>query len=148
MAHKYDDFDSAFYEFNSRFGTVKQYLDWAYDNAAAAYSGASDPVDKLHFGFATYAIQCIVIALRNMGDYTKTASDQSWFYESIYWANKDVPDPPAYELTMGDILSTMLAADEEEVMYFIGLVDAYRTSLWNKPFNAEYYAALARGFME
>ncbi|GAH32071.1 unnamed protein product, partial [marine sediment metagenome] len=34
------------------------------------------------------------------------------------------------------------------VLYFIGLIDAYRQSVWNQPFNKEYYAALARGFQE
>ncbi|GAI59416.1 unnamed protein product, partial [marine sediment metagenome] len=33
-------------------------------------------------------------------------------------------------------------------LYFVGLVDAYRTSVWNREFNEEYFAALARGFME
>lgn len=53
----------------------------------------------------------------------------------------------SYELTMGDLLSTMLAATSDEITYFIGLVDAYRTSIWDKEFNHEFYAALARGFM-
>lgn len=52
------------------------------------------------------------------------------------------------DLTMGRILSVMLQADPSEVLYFIGLVDAYRQSVWNQPFNKEYYAALARGFRE
>ena len=49
-------------------------------------------------------------------------------------------------LTMDDILSTMLAADPNQVRYFVGLVDAYRQSIWNKPFNVDFFAALARGF--
>ncbi|GAH29755.1 unnamed protein product, partial [marine sediment metagenome] len=32
--------------------------------------------------------------------------------------------------------------------YFVGLVDAYRQSIWNRPFNKDFFAALARGFME
>ena len=48
---------------------------------------------------------------------------------------------------MDGILSAMLTAKLEQIEYFIGLVDAYRVSLWNRPFNAEFYAALARGFM-
>jgi len=55
---------------------------------------------------------------------------------------------PAYELTMASLLTTMLSADPSEVLYFVGLVDAYRQSVWNRPFNQEFYAALARGFME
>ena len=50
------------------------------------------------------------------------------------------------EFDMGTLLSTMLGADKYQLEYFIGLVDAYRQSLWNKPFNAEFFGALARGF--
>lgn len=50
------------------------------------------------------------------------------------------------DLTMDAILSVMITASEAEYRTFIGLVDAYRVGLWNKPFNAEYFAALARGF--
>lgn len=50
------------------------------------------------------------------------------------------------EVTMDAILSAMVAAESEQIMYFVGLVDAYRQSVWNKPFNQEFFAALARGF--
>ena len=53
-------------------------------------------------------------------------------------------EPP--EVNMASIINAMLTADPEQVKYFVGLVDAYRQSLWNKPFNSEFYAALARGF--
>ena len=53
-----------------------------------------------------------------------------------------------YELTMSKILAAMITADLDEYRRFIGIADAYRVALWNKPFNAEFYAALARGFME
>lgn len=52
------------------------------------------------------------------------------------------------EFSMDVLLNTMLQADPSQVTYFVGLVDAYRQSIWNKPFNKEYYAALARGFQE
>lgn len=59
-----------------------------------------------------------------------------------------ITEAPPYELTMADILSTMLSADPTQVEYFVGLVDAYRQSIWNRPFNQEFFAALAQGFME
>lgn len=68
------------------------------------------------------------------------------FFSSIYWAWLEVPDAEPYELTMDDILSVMVTAEPEQVNYFVGLVDAYRQSIWNKPFNEEFFAALARGF--
>lgn len=50
------------------------------------------------------------------------------------------------EVDMSTLLSTMLSADFEELRYFVGIVDAYRQAIWNKPFNAEFFAAIARGF--
>ena len=52
----------------------------------------------------------------------------------------------APEVTMASMLAAMLAADPDEVEYFVGLVDAYRQSIWNQPFNSEFFAALASGF--
>jgi len=54
-------------------------------------------------------------------------------------------DIPSFN--MDAILSVMLSATPEQVEYFVGLVDAYRQSIWNRPFNQDFYAALARGFM-
>lgn len=51
------------------------------------------------------------------------------------------------ELDMDSLLSTMLSADPDQVEYFVGLLEAYRQSVWNRPFNEEFFAALARGFM-
>ncbi len=54
--------------------------------------------------------------------------------------------PEPYELTMDAIINVMLTAEPAQVEYFVGLVDAYRQSIWNKPFNEDFFAALARGF--
>jgi hypothetical protein len=74
----------------------------------------------------------------------------AYWYEPSHWADYrwlelDMADPPI-DVTMESILSAMLDADPSEVLYFIGLVDAYRQSVWNQPFNKDYYASLARGF--
>lgn len=52
-----------------------------------------------------------------------------------------VPDP-----TMQSIIDTMFLANPTQVSSFVGLMDAYRQSIWNMPFNAEMWAAIARGF--
>ncbi len=51
-----------------------------------------------------------------------------------------------YDLTMADIIATMLIAAPDDVKWIVGIIDAYRQSIWDKPFNREFYAALARGF--
>lgn len=47
---------------------------------------------------------------------------------------------------MEDIIDAMSAANHIEIRYFVGIVDAYRQSIWNKPFEQEFFAALARAF--
>ncbi len=47
---------------------------------------------------------------------------------------------------MAAIINAMLLANPNEVTYFVGLTDAFRQSIWNQPYNKEFYAALARGF--
>lgn len=54
----------------------------------------------------------------------------------------DVP-----EVNMAAIIVAMLSANPDQVEYFVGLVDAYRQSIWNRPFDKEFFATLARGFM-
>jgi hypothetical protein len=49
---------------------------------------------------------------------------------------------------MDAILSAMVTAKFEQLQEFVGIEDAYRVALWNAPFNVEYYAALARGFIK
>lgn len=49
-------------------------------------------------------------------------------------------------ITMEQILAAMVAATPDDVMDFIGLVDAYRQSVWNRPFDSEFFASMARSF--
>jgi len=49
-------------------------------------------------------------------------------------------------VTMDAIINAMMKAIAPQVQDFIGIEDAFRTSLWNKWFNAEYYAGLVRKF--
>ncbi len=55
-------------------------------------------------------------------------------------------DVPA--ITMQSILDAMVTANPDQTMYFVGLLDAFKQSVWNRPYNKEFFAALARGFME
>lgn len=52
------------------------------------------------------------------------------------------------DIDMDAILNAMLAASFEELQKFIGIEDAYRSAVWDAPFNADFYAALARGFRQ
>lgn len=47
---------------------------------------------------------------------------------------------------MDSILTAMTTASFEQLTSFMGITQAYKTAVWDAPFNEEYYAALARGF--
>lgn len=66
--------------------------------------------------------------------------DESWHMMALYYAGQGAVD-------MDGILNAMLQADYEQLQMFIGIEDAFRSAIWNQPFNSEFYAALARGFM-
>ncbi|MBA7528712.1 hypothetical protein ES705_20900 [subsurface metagenome] len=66
--------------------------------------------------------------------------------DALEWINNNWPNGNG--VTMDAILNAMLVADFDELQKFVGLVDAYRVAIWNAPFNANFYAALARGFQQ
>jgi len=47
---------------------------------------------------------------------------------------------------MDQILSAMVQSSFAQLTSFMGITQAYKTAVWDAPFNEEYYAALARGF--
>jgi hypothetical protein len=69
---------------------------------------------------------------------------RSTLNQSLGWI--DTNWTGAISITMDDILNAMLIADYDQLQQFIGIEDAYRSALWDQPFNAEFYAALANGF--
>jgi len=90
-----------------------------------------------------YAVRALRTALLKFG------GEGDWETGGPHWYYLDnCVSGGEYELTMDKMINTMLMADPSEVTYFIGLVDAYRQSIWNAPFNKEFYSALARGFMQ
>lgn len=93
------------------------------------------------------AIEDIIRAISLLwkgAQYSYFAYDPFWPAGALYYYLNNCIEVPAID--MDTLLSTMLTASPEQTMSFVGLVDAYRQSVWNRPFNQEYFAALARGF--
>ena len=127
--------------YNGVFSACEQ-IQWYYDQAQTALTASQY---KVAIQYLINARSHIINALQWNTTYKAGESPSyavsyclDWLYDNI---------GPA-EITMAAILNAMLIASPYEVNYFVGLVDAYRQSIWNKPFNKEFYAALARGFME
>ena len=62
-----------------------------------------------------------------------------------WWIATELP-PTAP--TMQQIINAMFTAKPAQISSFVGLTDAYKQSIWNAPFNAEMWAAIARGFQQ
>ncbi len=111
---------------------------WAHWNASQDHLAIQDTL---------LALQELHDTVDNMLSYIFSFDPKTLLCKVLYQM-ADLTGGDEFELTMDAILSTMIGASPDQVTYFVGLVDAYRQSIWNKPFNAEFFAALSRGFME
>ena len=146
MSFPYDRWvDIDWYLYDS-FDDAKWRLEQADTSYTALLGNISEPVAQIEGNTIVSAIGSLISCLENFGGFTASSWNYSYLYRAIYlaWLECDPVPPPA--VTMDEILSAMVTATDDEYQKFIGLVDAYRIGLWNKPFNAEYYAALGRGF--
>jgi len=142
----FDDFLDGFYDdwYDAAgwFGGADQDL----TNAKISYAGGDDhaALGSL-IQCADHTVDCLLLLLATY-QYPYPRYNVMGLMEAIdaRFVDLEGAAPPA--ITMDAIISVMLSATEDEYRSFIGLVDAYRVGLWNKPFNSEYFAALARGF--
>lgn len=143
MAHLYDNFNEAYLALYYAYADAKTDWDNAYDHWLAW---------QVHFNAAEYesaqydlarCVQRIMWAFDHLFGFGSGGVQQSLLCENIYWSAQQ---GGAADVDMSAILAAMLTATQPELMSFVGITDAYRQSIWNQPFNQEYYAALARGF--
>lgn len=130
MAHKFANFNEAYTYLGTRWSIARNFQELAYD-----YADAGDW--KSAIGLTLSAFDTLLENL-NFG------IESSVYGECLYWASQEGGNG----VTMDAILSAMITASFDELQKFIGLVDAYRVAVWNAPFNADFYAALARGFQK
>lgn len=88
-----------------------------------------------------YVRDCIMLHIGN--GFASLSTSSIPHYMAVYYAHAEAPGGG---VTLDDIINEMLSATFEQLEKFIGIVDAYRIALWNAPFNADFYGALARGF--
>ena len=130
MAHKFGNFAAAYTYLNTRWSIARGFQQDAYDYADA--------------GQWEWAIKSTLSAFDNLLENLNYDIESSVYGECLYWAAQG----NGAAVDMDAILNAMLSASFYQLQYFIGLVDAYRVAIWNAPFNAEFYAGLARGFQK
>lgn len=141
--------------------TLKSYIDLGYSQGLNAFTYFLNARNHLYAAGDYIANQQWALAksaLYSSADDFGTASgyllqDDVWvkglrrhWKDALYWIGNNWPT--GVTVTMADILNCMLGAKFDELQKFIGIEDAYRVALWNAPFNADFYAALARGFIK
>lgn len=127
-------------------------IDNAYDDGLWCLTMANPHVEWLLDNYTSWSSF-------NLTMRTHLVLSISWLRDCVkylLWGSRilDVPARIPYYLRecgggvvdMASIIQAMLVAEPNEIDYFIGLNDAFKQSIWNKPFNKEFYAALARGF--
>lgn len=106
-----------------------------------------DAEDHWDLGQDHLAIEDIILALRDIR-YSAVSSTYPWSPYNTTGAIHYFLDNCINGVDMSAILSAMLTADPDEIQQFIGITDAFMQSIWNRPYNREFFAALGRGFME
>lgn len=142
----YNNFTDAFGDFLGQYSNLRSRI----DDLDTFKLEMMDSAIQGNWLNAFSGVCSIVNTIRTMWLVGLDMSHANWaynhFFRSIFWARYEVGNGEPYTLTLRDVLDVMNSASNDELKEFIGLVDAYRQSLWNKPFNVEYWAAIARGF--
>jgi len=130
MAHKFGSFSTAYAHLQSRWLIARNFQQDAYDFADA--------------GSWKWAIYSTLSAFDNLLENYSFDIESSVYGECLYWAAREGGNG----IDMDSILNAMFSASFTQLQKFIGLEDAYRLAIWNAPFNAEWYASIARGFQK
>lgn len=93
--------------------------------------------------FRNMQVHALEIRAKYMG---ATPSLRNTMYDILHYIDENLNGVAAVD--MDSILTAMITSSFDQLQKFIGIVDAYRVALWNAPFNAEFYGALARGFQK
>lgn len=112
----------------------------AFGPALTAWSGSTNLFQVVTNGSALFSILYTMINQHTQLDVATQWQDAA-HYAALWYAGQG-----GASVTMDDILTAMLTAEYDQLQKFIGIEDAYRSALWDQPFNSEFYAALANGF--
>lgn len=141
----------------SRYNSWRYLVDDIYNSMLSASSSIDAAGDFLIGNSPTNAgisLKSAAGALLNCYSYMQqqlqytlswNGTGEYWLIKALQWINTNWTGTGA-SVDMDAIINAMLAAKFNQLEKFIGIEDAYRVALWTAPFNADFYAALARGF--
>ena len=143
MAHSYSNFADAFADLSAQSSVYRTYIEDCYDKCDTADDYANAGNFKWGIRYATYGIRALATALDAIIHAQYFNPDNSWFYESIYWASKEGGDG---DLTMSMILDAMWDAEPHQCLLFVPMIDAMRGSIWNKTVTEDWMSQALKHF--
>jgi len=146
MSYPYDSWEDIDWWLYDSFDDAKESNENAYDSAYAVLVGVENPVDKIYITTLASAVLQLVSCLNSFGGFNKSSWNYSYLYRSIYlaWLECDPlpPDPP----TLIDFIEAYINAEDDHRSAHRLLLDAYQSSMYDKPFDQEYHAQWVQRF--
>ena len=143
MAHSYSNFADAFADLSSFCSVYRNYIEDCYDKCDLADEKANAGDFKWGIRYAVYAIKALATAVDKVVDGQYADPDNSYFYESLYWASREGGDG---DLTMSQILDAMWNAEPHQCLLFVPMIDAMRGSIWNKTVTEDWMSEALKHF--
>lgn len=145
MAHRFANFADAFEVLESNW--LDAYEQWGYLGEFTQRIKDHADYGQWRDGLydCAYGLWKVYEIFQEFENFYDADSLESPAMECHYWSSQE---PAGDGVSLDAILNAMLTATPEQITHFVGIVDAFRQSIWNKPFNKEYFAALAKGFQE
>jgi len=144
MAHSYSNFADAFTDLCDQNSVYRTYIEDCYDKCDTAddYANAGD--FKWGIRYSVYAIKALATAIDQIIHGQYFDPDDSWFYESIYWASQEGGDGA---IDMSAILDAMWECEKHQPLLFIPMIDAMRGSIQNKTVTMDWMSNALRHFI-
>jgi len=146
MSYPYDSWEDIDWYLYDSFDDAKDANESARTAIDALTGNISEPVAQIEGNTIVYALRQLSICLDKFGGFDKSSWNYSYLYKSIYlaWLECDPlpPDPP----TLIDFIEAYINADDDHRSAHRLLLDAYQSSMYDKPFDQEYHAQWVKRF--
>ncbi len=146
MAHRYANFDDAYDEMLVWWPGMKLFYSDGESHVINASQLYNDPVQYYEFGLLCTGVLKLFQVVNYLLHTWESAADQSPFYEALYWAAQSGDGGDPYELTLVKMIGAYTHAHDDHRAGLLMLMDAYRASMYDKPFDREYHALWIQRF--
>lgn len=140
MAHKYNNFSSAFSDFVGQWFNLDAQRDAIHwqKTLAEQYADAEEWRSAIYM-LGTAIGNCATMTVQ-IFDADATNWDRSFFNECLYWAAQEGGDAEPYELTATKICEAWAKDGFHDRALTIAFIDRMRQLIWDEPFFVAWAA--------